>query len=139
MTVGDLLDAAREPVLINQNSTLRKVLDIVSDAEGYYFPVVDADEKLVGIFSLTDVRRIFQQIEVADIVIVRDFMVDKVVRTHPAEDLNVALQRLNEYGLHEIPVVDSEDETRVLAMLTRNNLGAAYTKRFNELRENKAE
>jgi len=135
MTVQDLMGSAREPILINQNTTLRKVLDIVSDADGYYFPVVDGDEKLVGIFSLTDVRRIFQQIEVADIVIVRDFMVDQVVRTNPAEDLNAALQRLNEYGLHEIPVVATEDETRVLAMLTRNNLSAAYSKRFKELRQ----
>lgn len=138
MTVNDLLESAREPVLVNHNSTLRRVLDIVSDAEGYYFPVVDDQEHLVGIFSLSDVRRIFQQIEVADIVIVRDFMVDKVVVTHPGEDLNMALQRMNEFGLHEIPVVDSEEPTRVLAMLTRNNLGSAYSKRFRELRENNA-
>ncbi len=61
-----------------------------------------------------------------------------MVLTHPGEDLNMALQRLNEYGLHEIPVVDSEEPSRVLAMLTRNNLGAAYSKRFQELRQNEA-
>ncbi len=134
MQVSDLLDTARAPNLVSENTTLRRALDIVSDAEGYYFPVVDAEQRLVGIFSLSDVRRIFKEMEVADIVIVRDFMVEKVVTTTPDDDLSVALARLNEYGLHEIPVVDSDDPTRVVAMLTRNNLGAAYSKRLHALK-----
>jgi len=67
-------------------------------------------------------------------VIVRDFMVDNVVTTRPDENLNEALLSLNEYGLHEIPVVDAEDPRKVVAMLTRNNLGAAYHKRLDALR-----
>ena len=134
MQVRDLLDTAREPTVVRENTTLRRALDIVSDADGYYFPVVDGDGRLSGIFSLSDVRRIFQQMEVADIVIVRDFMVENVVTTTPADDLNLALQRLNEFGLHEIPVVDVEDPGRVLAMLTRNNLGAAYSKELHALK-----
>jgi CIC family chloride channel protein len=134
LRVEDLLDTAREPVLVSENATLRRALDIVSEAEGYYFPVVDKDERLVGIFSLSDVRRIFREMEVADVVIVRDFMVDRVVTTRPDETLTKALSRLNEYGLHEIPVLDPEDPSRVIAMLTRNNLGAAYSKRLHALK-----
>lgn len=134
MQVKDLLEHAREPTLVSENATLRRALDIVSDADGYYFPVVGEDGGLVGIFSLSDVRRIFQQMEVADIVIVRDFMVEDVVTTTPEDDLNVALSRLNEHGLHEIPVVDAETGTSVVAMLTRNNLGAAYSKRLHALK-----
>ena len=37
-----------------------RALDIVSEADGYYFPVVDSDGRMVGIFSLSDVRRIFR-------------------------------------------------------------------------------
>ena len=134
MRVGDLLTGTREPVKISENATLRRALDIVSNAQGYYFPVVDGEERLVGIFSLSDVRRIFQETSVADLVIVRDFMVDDVVTTRPADDLNSALFKLNEFGLHEIPVVDNDDPTRIVAMLTRNSLGAAYHKRLHALK-----
>lgn len=134
MKVGDLLEGAREPQLVFENTTLRRALDAVSKARGYYFPVVDKDERLVGIFSLSDVRRIFQESEVADLVIVRDFMVDTVVTVTPQDSLNDALQTLNEYGLHEVPVVDTEDPRRVVAMLTRNNLGAAYHRRLHALK-----
>ena len=68
------------------------------------------------------------------VVIVRDFMVDHVITTQPGENLNQALHKLNEHGLHEIPVVEADDDRRVMAMLTRNNLGAAYHKRLHALR-----
>lgn len=132
--VSDLLQGAREPQLVPDTATLRRALDIVSKAPGYYFPVVDDDQRMVGIFSLSDVRRIFQEMEVADVVIVRDFMIDQVVTTTPEESLSEAVQKLNEHGLHEIPVVDSQDPTRVVAMLTRNNMGAAYHKKLQALR-----
>jgi len=134
MRVQDLLENAREPQVISENATLRRALDIVSEADGYYFPVVDKEARMVGIFSLTDIRRIFREMEVADVVIVRDFMVENVVTTSPGDDLNSALQKLNENGLHEIPVVDAADPRRVIAMLTRNNLGAAYHKRLHALK-----
>ena len=134
MKVEDVLEGARRPQLVSENTTLRRALDLVASASGYYFPVVDKDERLVGIFSLSDVRRIFQQMEVADVVIVRDFMVESVVTTRPDDSLNDALQRLNEYGLHEIPVVDAEDPRHVVAMLTRHILGAAYHKRLHALK-----
>jgi CIC family chloride channel protein len=134
MHVADLLDGARRPETIPEDTTLRRALNRVSTAAGNYFPVVDADERLVGIFSLSDVRRIFQEMEVADLVIVRDFMVEAVVTTTPDDTLDVALQKLNEHGLHEIPVVDAQQPDRVLAMLTRNNLGAAYHRRLHALK-----
>ena len=89
----------------------------------------------MGIFSLSDVRRIFQETAIADLVIVRDFMVENVVTIRPQDDLSSALSKLNEYGLHEIPVVDDRDPRKVIAMLTRNNLGAAYHKRLHELKK----
>ncbi len=134
MRVSDLLESARPPTPISENTTLRRALETVSQASGYYFPVVDRDDRLVGIFSLSDVRRIFQEMEVADIVIVRDFMVENVITTTPEDNLNDALQKLNEFGLHEIPVVDPQDPRRVLAMLTRNNLGASYHRQLHALK-----
>ncbi|QDU65630.1 chloride channel protein [Engelhardtia mirabilis] len=134
MRVEEVIDKSREPVLIHQNATLRAALDLVSSASGSYFPVIDGDGAMVGIFSLSDIRRIFLETDVHNLVLVRDFMVDKVVTTTPNESLNDALRKLNERSVHEIPVVSADDPTRVIAMLTRNNVGAAYHRRLRELR-----
>ena len=132
--VADVIDREHAPHVVDQNTTLRRALDLVSTAQGSYFPVVDGDRRLVGIFSLSDIRRIFLETDVHDLVIVRDFMVDSVVTVTPLDTLNDALRKLNELSVHEIPVVEADDEHQIVSMLTRNNLGAAYHRRLRELR-----
>jgi len=134
MRVRDLLDRFSKPTLVPESTTLRRALEIVSASRSTYFPVVDRENRLVGIFGLTDIRRIFQEEAVADLVIVRDFMVEDVTTVTPEDTLNHALQQLNERMIAQLPVVDAEDPRRVLGMLSRNNLGAAYHQKLHELR-----
>ena len=46
----------------------------VSDSHETHFPVVDDDERMVGIFSLGDLRRVFMEEVIEDVIIVSDFM-----------------------------------------------------------------
>lgn len=134
LRVEDVIDRARPAPMVRQDATLKQALDLVSTASGSYFPVVDEQGRLVGIFSLSDVRRIFLETGVHQLVIVRDFMVDHVATVTPEQNLDQALRALNQYSIHEIPVVDAADPRRVLTMLTRNNIGAAYHRRLGELK-----
>ncbi|QDU83469.1 H(+)/Cl(-) exchange transporter ClcA [Planctomycetes bacterium Pla163] len=133
MQVRDVVEKDVLPTMVSQNATLRTALDVISRAQGSYFPVVDDDENLVGIFSLSDVRRIFLETDVHHLVLVRDFMVDNVVRVTREESLNDALRAMNELAVHALPVVDGKGSGRVVGMITRNNLGAAYHRRLREL------
>lgn len=135
MPVSEVVDSQRPVTRVSQNATLRKALTTVSTASCSYFPVVDGEDRLVGIFSLSDVRRIFLTTGVEDLVIVRDFMVDRVATVCPEDSLDAALRKLNELAIHEIPVVDAPEGRHVVAMLSRNNIGAAYHKRLAELRQ----
>ena len=82
-----------------------------------------------------DGRRLFAETTVADMVIARDFMVERVVTCAPSEPLNAALAKMNQHGVHELPIVAEEAPRRVLAMLSRNSLGSAYQKRLASLRQ----
>jgi CIC family chloride channel protein len=135
LRVRDVLGEAPRPTLIRADATMRAALDAVSRSRDTIFPVVDGDERLVGIFGLSDVRRIFQQMAVADLVIVRDFMVENVVTTTPSANLSDALHALNAHGLHALPVVDEADPRRVVAMLERRRVGEVYQQRLDELKK----
>ncbi len=128
--VSDIIEEARKPHLIHQNTTLRRVLREVSDAKESYFPVVDSDERMVGIFSLTDLRRIYLEDVVEDFVIVRDFMIDSVISADYHENLDEVLRRLTSNNINAIPIMDPEHEGRVLAILERNEIGRAYDRRL---------
>lgn len=133
--VRDIIEDVRQPHLIHQDTTLRRVLKVVSDAKESYFPVVDDEDKMVGIFSLTDLRRIYLEEVVEDFVIVRDFMIDSVISASLDENLDEVLRRLTSNNINAIPVMDPENEGRVLAVLERNEIGRAYDRRLRAFKQ----
>ena len=134
MSVRDVVDEDTMPTVVSQDSTLRRALDLISTAHGSYFPAVDREDEITGIFSLSDIRRIFLETDVHGVVLVRDFMVEKPVTVAPGDSLNDALRAMNELSVHALPVVERPGSRRIVGMITRNNLGAAYHRRLRELR-----
>jgi len=130
--VSEILEDTRQPHLIHHGTTLRSILKTVADAKESYFPVVDDEEKLVGIFSLTDLRRIYLEDVVEDVVIARDFMIDPVITAEVSENLDEVLRRLTHNNINAIPIMNPENEGEVLAVLERNEIGRAYDKRLRE-------
>jgi len=134
LSVKEVIAELDEPHLILETTTLRKVLKTVSDSRESYFPVVDKDERLVGIFSLTDLRRIFLEEVAQDVVITRDFMVDNVVTASMEEDLHTVFTRMTTNRINALPVLRGDGERRVLCILDRNDIGRAYDRRLQEMR-----
>jgi CIC family chloride channel protein len=135
LRVEQVVDRTRPPTLVHQDVTLRAALDLVASSTASYFPVVDDAQQLVGIFSLSDIRRIFLEVGVDDLVLVRDFMVEEVTTIELEATLDVAQNQMNRQSVAELPVVDAAAPRRVVAMLSRNQLGAAYHRRLGELRQ----
>ncbi|MEM6675160.1 MAG: chloride channel protein [Planctomycetota bacterium] len=134
LRVADILDDTTPALLVHENTTLRKTMRMVSDSRETHFPVVDSDGAMCGIFSLTDLRRIFLEHEVQDIVVAKDFMREQVA-TVTAEDSLHDVQRLfTRRAVSALPVVDADDPRRVVALLKRNDVGRAYTERLKELK-----
>ncbi|MFT7485238.1 MAG: CIC family chloride channel protein [Candidatus Paceibacteria bacterium] len=132
--VKELLEDTRRPHLIHQDTTLGRVLKVVADAKESYFPVVDDDSNLVGIFSLTDIRRIYLEEVARDFIITRDFMIEGVITSTANETLDVVLAKMTGNNINAIPIMDPENEGQVLAVLERNEIGRAYDKRLRALK-----
>ena len=133
LSVADVIGEARIPTLVPTDMTLRGAMKIVSDSRETHFPVLE-DGKLVGIFSLTDLRRVFLEDVVEDMVIVRDFMIDRVVTTRMTDSLNDVLRRMTRNNVNVLPVVDAEDPGRVIALLERGAIGRAYDEKLQALK-----
>lgn len=128
------LDAARAR-LVHEDVTLKAALRIVSDSHETHFPVVDDDERLVGIFSLTDVRRIMLEDGIENFVIVRDFMREQVATVRMDDSLHDVHRLFTRRAVSALPVVDPNDPRKVVAMLRRNDVGRAYMDRLKALKE----
>jgi len=138
LKVRDVLGDIREPRLIHEDVTLKGAMRIVSDSHETHFPVVDDEDRLVGIFSLTDLRRIFLEEGVEDFIIVRDFMREQVVAVKLEDSLHDVQRLMTRKAVSAVPVVDSEDSRKVIALLERNAIGRAYAEQLRSLKEGEA-
>ena len=133
LKVRDVLGEIRPPTLIHEDVTLHGAKRIVADSHETHFPVID-DEGLIGIFSLSDLRRIFLEEVVEDMIIVSDFMSEQVATVRLDDSLHDAQRLMTRKGVSALPVVDSENPRKVLALLERNLIGKAYNEKLGELK-----
>lgn len=134
LRVNDILQRDQEIVLVPEGMTLDEIVHCLADNHQHYFPVVNADERMVGIFSDDDVRSYLYDDTLWSLAVARDVMTSKFLSLSPHDNLNTALKRFTSLNLDELPVIDPEDSGRLLGMLRRRETIAAYNQRLMELK-----
>ncbi len=134
MKVREIYDPSSRPTVIHENTPLPQILHIVAECKESYFPVVDGDEQLVGIFSLHDIRSAFISNGAGNLILASDLAVSQVATVTPNDNLHTTLRRCTQKNITEIPVVDEENPRRVICMLRRQEVIAAYDTRMTALR-----
>jgi CIC family chloride channel protein len=119
----------REVHRVRPETPLREIMELITKTSQHYFPVVDAEDRLVGIFSLNDLREVLYDVELAGLVVAQDLSPERVLWVTPEDTLHRALGLVTLQNIDEIPVVSSETEKRLLGMLSRRDIIAAYHQR----------
>ena len=130
LRVRDVYQRDRTITLIPEAMTLDEIVHRLARNHQHYFPVVDANDRMVGIFSDDDVRSYLYDDTLWNLALARDIMVGNFVSVSPEDDLNTALKRFTSLNLDELPVIDPEDSGRLLGMLRRKETIAAYNERL---------
>lgn len=134
LRVRDVFDPRVQPTMIHESTPLRRVLTLVAQSDSRYFPVIDEAGRMTGIFSLTDIRRVMNETELADLVLAKEIASEDVLKVTPDDDLNTALKRFTMKNIDEMPVVAPDDPRRVLGLLSRKDVIGAYGRRMATLR-----
>jgi CIC family chloride channel protein len=135
MHVRDVMDLKRPLNIVPENTPLNEVLRIASFAECSYFPVVDNDQKMVGIFSLRDLRAVLTGNGSGDLIVAADIATQPVLIVTPEDDLHSALRRFTQKNIDYLPIVAEDDKGRVLGMLNRRDVISAYHDRLTKIRQ----
>jgi CIC family chloride channel protein len=101
------------------------------------FPVVDADNMMIGVVTRNDLRESLRKAEEAgqlDHSPITSILAKPVV-AYPDETLRMAVYRMAETGYTRFPVVEREDPRRLVGMLSLNDVLKAHTRSINDERK----
>ena len=118
----------KEVTNIPEGMPFRKILKTISYSKNFYFPVVNSKGEMSGILSFHMVREMIFEEELADLVVANDLSVKPVRFLTPENNLNQAMELFAQLDVEQLPVVHNNDVKRVIGMVNRGEVVAAYNR-----------
>ena len=134
-TVNDLMPMVRKVTLIPQDMQFLEFKRYFSQTKQHYFPVIDAEKRFTGIFSVNDIREFLFSQEIEPLVVIKDVATTDIIVTTPEEDLNAVLKKFTTRNIDSLPVVRADDHGILLGMLNRREVIAFYNSKVDEIKK----
>jgi len=132
--VKDLMPRVRKVNLIPQDMPFLEFKRYFAKTKQHYFPVMDQNGRLNGIFSSTDIRGVLFSSEIENLVVMKDIATSDIILTTPEEDLNTVMQKFTTKNIDSLPVVEPDDYGLLIGMLTRREVISFYNERILEMK-----
>jgi CIC family chloride channel protein len=132
--VKDLMHLIKKVEVIPREMTFRDFKKFFSETKQHYFPVVDQVERLLGIFSSTDIRSVLFSRGIGQLVLMNDVATFDVIITTPSEDLNTVLQKFTIKNIDSLPVVRDDDHGILIGMLNRREVISFYNEQIEKMK-----
>ena len=95
---------------------------------------MDQHERLVGIFSSTDIREVLFTPEIEHLVVVNDIATTDIIITTMADDLATVMQKFTTRNIESLPVVREDDHGILIGMLRRREVIAFYNEQVQHMK-----
>jgi len=110
----------RDVVTVSPEITVEALLGLMEEHNIKGFPVVEEDDRLVGIVTWRDVRLAESSL------MVKDVMTESVVTGTEETDIEEAMQVLHEHRIEKLPIVDKDNRVRGLITMKDITLKGTY-------------
>jgi chloride channel protein, CIC family len=124
--VKEALPLARNVETIPEDMGFERIIQLIVESNQLDFPVVDRAGDLNGILSLTDIRKVIMEKDLHRLVVAKDIATREVLTVTPDDSLHVALKKMTEAEIRELPVVSGENPRRVVSMVSRKDVIRTY-------------
>lgn len=132
--VQDLIHLVKKVESIPQDMPFLEFKQFFCRTKQHYFPVMDAENRMIGIFSSTDIRGVLFAPDIEHLVVMKDIAKSEVVTTTLTEDLNTVLQKFTIKNIDSLPVVREDDLGILMGMLSRRDVIAFYNRQIQNLK-----
>ena len=120
--------ASDHVVTVPENMHLGDIFEILKTEDVSYLHMVDNDGSLKGIISFSDIRSALREEGLEYLVIARDVATMDIITISPSDSIQDALYRMGRYGISHLPVVEEDDNGKVIGTLNKKDVMAVYNK-----------
>jgi len=126
LKVGEVMSGEVETV--PEHMTLGQFAEFIASTRHTNFPLVDARGVLTGIISVQDFMGVVFEPDLMDLVVVKELATTDVITVSAEDDLDRAMRRIGYRNIEQLPVVDRDDPTRLVGIISRRDMVSAYNR-----------
>jgi CIC family chloride channel protein len=115
------------------NSTLGDMVKVVAQTHRNVFPVIDTENKLMGIVLLDDIRTDMFNVQKYDVLRVYDYMQSPPDVIFVGESMECVAHRFEKSEAWNLPVVDKQNN--YLGFVSKSKILTAYREMLIELNQ----
>jgi CIC family chloride channel protein len=134
LRVRDAVLQGRQVQTIRENMPFEQILQLMLGESQQDFPVVDNEENLTGIISMTDLRQAMADKELHRLLLAKDIAMGGVTTVTMDDTLNEALRLMAVIDVRELPVVNGDNQRKVISIVSRKDITRAYHKEMEHTR-----
>jgi len=115
-------------VTVPENMHLVDIVEILKTEDVSYLHMIGEDGGLKGIISFSDIRSALQEEGLEYLVIARDVATTDVITITPSDSIQDALYKMGRNGISHLPVVEEDDNRKIIGTLNKKEVMAVYNK-----------
>jgi CIC family chloride channel protein len=131
LTVADAYKT--DPEMVYADASLEKTIPMMRQSRQLEFPVVDRENRVVGVFTSQDLKRALSDRTIPGSTPIRELAHPFSEGVAIDDDLLTALRRLGARGAQILPVVDRIGPYHLRGVIGREEIFAAYEREVGEL------
>lgn len=129
-TVAEVMDTEFETM--SAASTLMDIFHAIERSSQSYFVVVDRQDRMKGVLSLQDIRKLLSEHSLDYLVIAADLVQPDTLVLHESDDLEEAYRLVGQHDFQQVPVVDKDDALKVVGVVRLDRLKDFYNRSLLE-------
>jgi len=118
-------EVEKDFLCVKPDDTLRNLVQTVSKSKRNIFPVINNEERLVGVVLLDDIREIMFEPDQYDRMYVKELMVSYPTAVSSKDSMDEVMQKFNSSRAWNLPVIDND---KYIGFVSKSKLFNAYRK-----------
>jgi Kef-type K+ transport system membrane component KefB len=95
--------------IIKETDSLKQIVSYFSESEFFCLPVIDNDNKTIGMITMNDLKQLISSQDSWDWILAKDIIVSSneiLIKSEPLEDALITLKQL---GREQLPVIETKE------------------------------